>query len=238
MTTVTLTRADVTPEMAALLRAGAADYLGLVCRPGQVQKNWSTLREAERLGFLRFIDIERPWITDAGRAAIGVPSEADADRARLREMFCKRQPLDPVKRKDPRTDFDYRSYRAMRWVCTLVIRQPDRRFSPRTLRVGRTSTSDPQFLGDRNSNIQPESEGPFILTLVPGWMTRPIVKLGVTSPSIFSTYPMALDETDPNFTDEERAIWDRLRNVCFSINSRIRNAGRRFQGRRRFGEFA
>ena len=239
MNAATLMHNEVSPEMAELLRAGAADHLGIICRPGQVQKHFHILRDAERLGYLRWLDITRPWITDAGRRAIGAPSQAEADRAKL-ILLCAgaRKPLTPAKRFDPRTDFDYRSYKSMGWICTLVVRQPDPRLGPRTVRVGRSLTSTPQFLGARNSVIQPESDDRFVLTLVPSWMTRPIKRGADVDPPIFSPYPFPLDETDPAFTDDERAAWDRLRQVCMSVNSRIRNAGRREPQKYRFGENA
>lgn len=224
----TLTRKDVSPEVAELLRAGAADHLGLVCSPGQVQKNWAAIREAERNGWLRFLSMERPWITPAGRAAIGAPTEAQVDRAKFVDM-CKRRSLKPKKKADPRTDFDYRSYRSMGFVCTLVVKQPDRREDPLSVRVGRSLTSDPQFLGPNNSIVQPESEGRFILAVMPDWLIKR---------AELSTYPLPLDESDPEFTDDERATWDRLRLVCQSINSRIRSGGRRSVERFRMGENA
>lgn len=239
---IAATRMDpcVTPEMAELLRAGTTDQLGLICRPGQVQKNYPALRAAEKLGYLRFLDVYRPWITPEGRAAIGAPTEAAADRARAMLLLATvRKPLVPAKRDDPRSDFDYRSYKSMGYVCTLVIRQPDPRDDPKTVRVGRSLTSEPQYLGPRNAILQPESEGRFVLALVPGWMVRPInqSQLSCRLPA-FSSCPMPLDESDESFTDEERELWERLRRICSSINSRIRNANRRQPDKLRFGEFA
>lgn len=233
----TITRANVTPEMADLLRAGAADTIGWICRPSEVVKHYPVLREAERLDYLRWVG-GQPWITDAGRAAIGEPSQAQADRARLIELCSRRKRLVPDKRQDPRTDFDYRAWKSSDWCCTLVIKQPDNRAEQRTTRVGRTLNGDPQFLGDRNSQIQPESTGRLILTLVPGWMTRGRwSKSGYVMP-IFSTYPRPLDELDPEFSHEERQTWSRLQQVCHSINSRIRNSGRRTLQKFRYGEGA
>lgn len=232
---------DITPQMADLLRAGADDGLGLVCRPGQIQRHYSTLRAAEKLGYLRFLDVTRPWITPEGRAAIGAPTEQQADHARnmaLLAQFQQRRRLVPEKRNDPRTDFDYRSYKNIDWVCTLVVRQPDPRDEPKTVRVGRSLTSEPQYLGPRNAMIQPESEGRFIVTLVPGWMVRPISTEGGCRLPAFSTCPLPLDEEDENFSADERELWDRLRLVCTSINSRIRNANRKQPQRLRYGEFA
>jgi len=228
-TSAALADHDLSPEAVALLQAGAADQLGLCCRPGQVEKNWAALRECERFGLLRFINIEKPWITPAGRAAIGAPTEAEADRARRIEQFSavKRKRLQPEKRYDPRTDFDYRSYRACKYVCTLLVKQPDRRENPLTVRVGRTLRSDPQFLGPNNSIVQPESDARFLLTLMPDWLLK---RAG------FSTYPMPLDETE--WSAEDCATWDRLRQVCISINSRIRSAGRRRPEKFRYGESA
>lgn len=219
--------AELSDEMVELLRAGAADHLGIVCRPGQVEKNWAVLREAERLGYLRFLDMTQPWITDAGRAAIGAPSQAEAARAKLVEICSRRPRLIPDKRRDPRTDFDYRSYRAMNYVCTLVVKQPDHRENPLTVRVGRTLTSDPQFLGPNNSIVQPESDPRFLLAVMPDWLLKR---------ADFSTYPMPLDENE--WSESDRATWDRLRMVCYSINARIRTAGRRQPQKYRFGESA
>lgn len=232
-----LTDIDLTPEAIALLRAGAENSHGFCCLPGQVAKNWVHLRDAERAGYVRLLQM-RPWITDAGRRAISAPSESEASRARLIELCGQRKRLKPERRADPRTDFDYRSYKEMGWICTLVIRQLDSRENPPTIRVGRTLTSEAQYLGSKNSIVQPESEGRFVLTLVPSWMVGVIVRDGRTTPPIFSSYPLALDETDDSFTDDERAVWDRLRLVCISINSRINSAGRKAPERHVFGENA
>ncbi|WLA80358.1 hypothetical protein [Bradyrhizobium elkanii] len=221
---------DITPEMEALLRAGAENRCGLCCIPGEVRKNWEALREAERLGYIRFLDITRPWVTDEGRRAVGLPSELEASRAALRAALPKRKPLVPSRDNDPRTDFDYRSYRACGYVCILAVKQPDYRSEPGTLRIGRTVKSDPQFLGARNSIILPESEGRFVLALVPDWLAR----IGG-----LSTHPLPIDEADLEWSDDERALWDRLRAVCFSVNSRIRTAGRKVQrAKMRYGETA
>jgi hypothetical protein len=220
---------ELTPEMADLLRAGAADHLGIVCSPGRVEKNWKLLRELQAMGFVRFPTIEQPWITDAGRTAIGAPSQAQADRARFVEMCSRRPRLVPERRRDPRTEFDYRSYRAMSYACTLVVKQPDARENPASTRVGRSLTSDPQYLGPKNSIVLPESEGRFVLALMPDWLIR---RAG------FSTYALPLDETDPAFTEEERKLWDRLRLVCYSVNARIRTAGRKRPEKFRYGESA
>lgn len=220
---------DLAPEVVEMLSRGAADGLGIVCRPGEVRKLYPLLHEAERLGYIRFIDLERPWITEAGRAAIGAPSQAEVDRAKL-ALICSnaRKPLVPAKRDDPRTAAEYTAWNLKpKWACTLVVRQPDARHQPRSIRVGRTLTSEAQYLGSNNANVQPESTDRFVLAVVPEWMTRPIKKAGgVTAPAIFSTWPLALDESDPNFTDEDRETWLRLRQVCASINSRIRIAGK------------
>lgn len=224
------TTIDITPEMEALLKAGAANTAGLCCMPGQVQKNWKALREAQRLGYIRFLDITRPWVTDEGRRAVGLPCELEASRLALRNALPRRKPLEPAKRDDPRTDFDYRSFRSMGWVCVLAVKQPDYRSEQGTLRVGRTLKSPPLFLGPRNSIILPETEGRFALAVVPSWLTRI---------SGLSTHPLPIEENDPAFSDDERALWDRLRSVCHSVNSRIRTAGRKVQAAKmRFGETA
>jgi hypothetical protein len=221
---------DLSPETVELLRRGVTEGHGLVCRPGEVRKLFPLLREAERLDYLRFLDVERPWITPAGRAAIGAPTEAEADHAKL-VLLCggARKPLVPAKRDDPRTDFDYRSYRSIGYVCVLVVKQADHRENPTTLRVGRTLSSEPQFLGPKNSILLPESEGRFSLALMPAWLVK---RAGL------STYPLHLDEDDPAWTEQERETWSRLRQVCYSVNSRIRNSNRRPKQNLRFGETA
>lgn len=222
---------ELTEEMEALLRAGAANTIGICCLPGQVQKNWAALREAERQKLIFFQDVERPIITDMGRRAIGEPAQIDADYARLVAACGGRRRLEPRRDQDPRTDFDYRSYKACGYVCTLVVRQPDDRPGANTIRVGKTLDSEKQFLGPNNSIVLPECEGtPFVLALMPDWLVR---RTG------FSTYPLALDETDTRWSAEDRETWDRLRRVCQSVNVRIRNAGRRAQGNKlRYGEYA
>jgi hypothetical protein len=222
--------ADLTSEMVELLRTAAAHDLGIVCRPGQVQKLWPLLREAERQRLIVFLDLERPIITDMGRRAIGAPSQAHADHARLVALCSRKKPA-PRRDADPRTDFDYRSYRSMGYVCTLVVRQPDGRYNPSTVRVGRSLTSDPQFLGPRNSIALPESEGtPFVLALMPKWLL---------DRAMFPTCPFPLDDEDASWSADDRATWDRLRNVCMSVNTRIRRGGNRpATGKLAYGEYA
>jgi hypothetical protein len=219
---------ELSPELAELLRSGLADRYGFVCPPGQVEKNYKALHEGERAGYIRFVKLTHPKITDAGRTAVGAMSEREERRAETQRIcaeILKTMALEPPKQKDPRTDFDYRSYKTMGYVCTLVFRQRDDRPVKTTVRVGRTLKSDPQFLGPRNSIIQPESTDKFVLAVVPEWMTRPIKKPGcVFAPPIFTTYPLPIDETDPNFTYGDRAEWKHLSDVCFSINSRIQRA--------------
>lgn len=223
---------SLAPEMADMLRAGAAHDLGIVCRPGQVRKLWPLIREAERAGWVRLLDAEKPWITDAGRKAIGAPSQSEADYARLVKLCSRRKPLQPLQPRpadDPRTDFDYRSYRSMGYACVLAVKQPDARENPASVRVGASLKSDPQFLGPKNSILLQESEGPFVLALMPKWL---ITK------TMLPTHPSALSEEEP-WTDDERALWDRLRNVCLSVNTRIRRGGTRPAGTKlHFGEFA
>lgn len=118
----------------------------------------------------------------------------------------------------------------MGWVCVLVVKQPDDRPNAGTTRVGRTLTSPRQHLGAKNSIIQPESTGRFVLAVVPRWLVK------VAS---FPTYPMPLDESDPAWTDDERATWDRLRQICVSVNARIQRGGSTPQQQKfRYGESA
>lgn len=216
-------------DLAEVLRAGAAHDHGMICRPGQVQKLYPLLKEAERLGYLRFIDVERPWITPAGRAAIGAPTETEAGYARL-VLACSgaRKPLVPTKRADPRTDFDYRSYKSMGYVCILAVRAHDERPEPQTVRIKVAGSSKPQGLGAGNSIIMEETAGPFVLAVVPTWLQR---KCGL------ATYAMPLPEDQP-WSESDRELWGHLRDVCFSINSRIRNSNRRQRERGSFGQYA
>lgn len=217
------------PEMVDMLRAGAAHDLGIVCRPGQVRKLWPLIREAERAGYVRLLDAEKPWLTDAGRKAIGAPSQSEADYARLVKLCSRRKPLQPRPADDPRTDFDYRSYRSMGYACVLAVKQTDARENPSSVRVGQSLKSDPQFLGPRNSILLQESEGPFVLALMPKWL---ITK------TMLPTHPGALSEAEP-WTDDERALWDRLRDICLSVNTRIRRGGaRQPTGKLNYGEYA
>lgn len=220
---------DLAPDMLELLRAGAAHDNGICCRPGQVQKLWGVIRDAERAGYVRLLSVEQPWITEAGRKAIGAPSQTDADYARLTKLCRRRRKPLPSPSDDPRTDFDYRSYRSLKYVCVLLVKQQDDRYQPTTIRVGRTLTSDPQFLGPKNSIVLPESEGRFVLALMPDWLMRKAMLPG---------YPLALSEEEP-WSDEERAVYDRLRNVCISINTRIRRGGSHSPAPKlHYGEFA
>lgn len=214
----TISQDELSAELVELLHRGAADHYGLICRPGEVQKNYKHLRIAERLGYLRFIDVTRPWITEEGRAAIGAPTEMQVDHARLVEVCKQIKPKRPApkKQKDSRTDFDYRSYKTMNQVCIIAVKLHDDRLNPNTIKIGRIGFNEPHFLGPRNSIIMPESEGRFVLALIPHWLQER-TKL--------PTWGFPLPEND-QWTDAERATWDRLSQICRTINSRIRNADR------------
>lgn len=223
---------DLSPEAVELLRRGAAHSFGLCCRPGEIRKSYPFLRQAERLGYVRFLDLERPFITEAGRAAIGAPTEAEADYAKL-VLLCagarKRKPLTPTKRDDPRTDFDYRSYKQMGYGCVLAVKAPDDRVNPQSVKIVVPGSSKPEGLGPKNSIIQPESEGKFVVACIPLWLQRKL-KL--------PTGNLPLPDHETHWTSEDRETWERLRNVCFSINSRIRNANRAKRQNLAFGQWA
>jgi hypothetical protein len=221
---------ELTPEMAELLRAGARNSHGFICTPGSIQKHWKPLRELERLGYMRFLGFN-PWITEQGRAVIGEPTEMEADYRRRVALFAeltKRRALVPRPDKDPRTDFDYRSFKSCGYVCVLAVRLPDERPEAHTIKVGRPGSKEHHYFGQGNSIIQQESEGRFLLAVMPGWLQRRWE---------FLTHPMALPD-DGDFTDEEKIIWRRLTQICISINSRIRNAGRAIRENRPYGETA
>lgn len=220
---------QLAPEMVEMLRAGAEHDLGTICRPGQVQKLWPLLSEAARLKLVVFLDMERPMITDMGRRAIGAPSQAEASHARLVELCRRCKPLQPRPDADPRTDFDYRSYKSMNYACVLAVKQPDARVAPATIRVGRSLNSEPQFLGQKNAIVLAESQDPFVLAVMPKWLiTR----------TLLPTCPFALPEEEP-WSDAERELWNRLREVCMSVNTRIRRGGsRQSTGKLHYGEYA
>ena len=218
---------DLPPEMIEMLWEGARDKLGIICRPGLVREKWLLLRHAEKLGFVRFLSVDVPWITAKGREAIGAPSEFEYDTDALREL-SKRRPLKPSAKSDPRSDALYQVWKMEKKVCVLLVRQEDFRDNPGTVRVTNVGSKDPQYLSDKNSTIMEESEGRFVLAVVPAWL-RKVAKM--------SAFPLPLPDGD-EWTDEERALWGRMSDVCFSINSRIRNSGRRKKPYLRFGETA
>lgn len=218
----------LTPEMSALLWRGARDNYGYICRPSEVREFHAILSAAERLGYLRFIDVTRPWITAEGRRAIGAPTEMVADREKwLRAcgVNAERRPPDPKKRNDPRSDADYRSYKTMEYVCVLALRLPDSRQSPRSTKVGGLAGGEPVFLGEGNSILAPESEGRFVLALIPKWLQE---RTGLP----MWAAPLREDEA---WTSTERETWSRLSRVCSTINARIRSAGRRSKTRIPYG---
>lgn len=228
---MTLPRDDeLSPEAVELLRRGAAHNYGLCCSPGEIHKFYRLLRESERLKYIVFLNLEQPWITPAGRAAIGAPSQADVDYAKL-VLLCgaARKPLVPAKRDDPRTDFDYRSYKQMGYGCVLAVKAPDDRINPQSVKIVVPGSSKPEGLGPKNSIIQPESEGKFVVACIPLWLQRKL-KL--------PTGNLPLPDHETRWTSEDRETWERLRNVCFSINSRIRNANRAKRQNLAFGQWA
>lgn len=218
----------LTPEMSALLWRGARDNYGYICRPSEVREFHPTLSAAERLGYLRFIDVTRPWITAEGRRAIGAPTEIESDREKWRRACAvnvERRPPDPKKRDDPRSDFDYRSYHSMKYVCVLAVRLPGARNNPQSVKVGRVTGGDPVFLSDNNSILMPESEGRFVLALIPEWLQER------TRLPMWAA-PLREDEA---WTAGERETWTRLAGVCSTINARIRRAGQRAKVSMPFG---
>lgn len=198
---------ELTEAARALLEAGAADAMCRCCLPGKVREHWAELMELESRRLVRLHGFDA-YITELGRREIGALSETEATIARLRPIL-RRKPLNPRPNDDPRTDFDYRAYRTMKWNCTLVFSRLERG----TNAVSKLPSSKVEFLGANTSIVQPESEGRFVLVLVPDWMFKK---------NVFSSFPFPIDEDDPAFTAEERALWDRLRHTCHSINVRIR----------------
>jgi hypothetical protein len=225
--------ADISERTMALLKQGAEHALGTICPPGQVEQNYKFLKEAEDRGYLRFLNICEPIITPAGRAAIGAPTEQQADLARHNALLARlavRKRLKPDRRADPRTEFDYRSYKAMNYVCVLAVRAPDDRVNPRSVKIMTLWSDHPEGFGPGNSIIEPECAGTkFVLACIPAWLQRRL-KLPMGA--------LPLPDQDTQWTAEDRETWDRLRQLCHCINSRIRNANRRKFQNLRYGETA
>lgn len=82
-------------EAIALLKAAAHAPYGRICYPGQIKDHWPALREAEALGYV-FWNGMQPEIREAGRVAVGGPSEPEANRLRLATARAEMRPADNI----------------------------------------------------------------------------------------------------------------------------------------------
>lgn len=219
MAAAALADRDLSPEAVELLRAGAAHPDGrLLTLRRDADGRGPALQELARLGYQRWVGWD-PMITDAGRAAIGEPSESEARLARLRKAGAEHAELrakrNQNKNPDARTAVHYRTWQTMGLVCVLVVKHRDKIASIECSRDG--SYYPHIYLPTSKIVPQPEATDEFILACVPKWLAQRAELLGITLPLSPARH----------WTDEQHATWERLGRLRTSINTRIYFAHRR-----------
>lgn len=229
MTTARTLPDDVlSPEMVELLMAAAATSYGRVCFPYQCRGPVGLLLVQARALGLIYYDGSTPMITDAGRKAVGGPSDLELyrkNRAELCFFTAVARAGEARKRaEDPRSLITYRSYQTAHMFCTLVVKLAEPPIGARGLKCSMNGDHTKFFtLPLRQIVIEPESVNSFVLAVVPKWLARPANPKRITE--LARVIPDLCDSIE--WSEEQRADWKRLRRKADSINIRIRNAGQR-----------
>jgi hypothetical protein len=223
---------DLSPEMVELLTAAAQTTYGRICYPYQVRGREQVLAEMRARGLIWY-DGATPMIRDAGRKAVGAPSE--------RELICKNRggvfakPRETVTRRhsdDPRSRITYESYRSARMFCTLVVKLAEPDFGARGLKCSMNGDPLRWFtLPLKQIIIQPETKAPFVLAVVPKWLAKPFDPKRITE--LAAVIPDLYDSVE--WTREQKDDWNRLRRKASIINTRIRSGGPRRTSDRQSG---
>lgn len=128
-----------------------------------------------------------------------------------------------ARKPDPRSILDYRAYHTMRLVCVLVVKHRDKAAS---IECSRDGAWPHIYLPTKKLMVQPESEGDFILALMPKSFLVWLAKQD-DAPSVARTLLGVTPELAGEQTAARRETWKRLERVRSSINSKIYYAKRR-----------
>jgi hypothetical protein len=224
---------ELSPEMVELLTAAAQTTYGRVCYPYQCCGPVGLLLVKARALGLIYYDGATPIINDAGRKAVGAPTELALMFANRRELFAK--PGEAVTRRptdDPRSRVTYQCYRDARMFCTLVVKLAEPPTGARGLKC--SMNGDPLryfYLPLRQIIIEPESKGSFVLAVVPKWLARPVDPKRITE--LANVIPDLCDSVE--WTEDQRTDWKQLRRKASIINTRIRSGGERRSSDRQNG---
>jgi hypothetical protein len=214
---------NLSPEMVELLTAAAQTVHGRICYPYEVRGREKLLADMRARGFAWY-DGAQPMITDAGRKAVGAPTELEL-MCKSRRAFAKAgQAVTRRQPDDPRSRIAYQCYRSARMFCTLVVKLAEPPIGARGLKC--SMNGDPArffYLPLRQIIIQPESKDPFVLAIVPKWLAKPVDPKRITE--LAGVIPDLCDSVE--WTDEQNDDWNRLRRKASVINTRIRSGGER-----------
>lgn len=227
---------SLTPEMVRMLKFGAAHEYGyLVMLRSDSEKYGRELMELQRRGYQRWVGYD-PMITEAGRAAIGAPTEREADAIRL-QGYAKEHALLSVRREakakaephDPHGGC-YWPWHESRLACVLVVKHWKPRDGAKSFAVSRDGGA-PRPLYLPFSVVDqglPESTDDFLLALVSHtWVDRIEKKDFVGAQPLRELFGITLPLTaSQDWTDEQIETWKRLGKLRGSINFRIENATR------------
>jgi hypothetical protein len=193
------------------------------------------LVQARALGLI-YYDGSTPMITDAGRKAVGGPSDLELyrkSRAELRFFTAVAKAGEARKRaEDPRSRITYECYRSARMFCTLVVKLAEPPIGARSLKC--SMNGDPArffYLPLSQIITEPESKPPFVLMVAPKWLAKPFDPKRITE--LACVIPDLCDSIE--WTDQQKADWQRLRRQAGVINTRIRSGGERRSSDRRNG---
>lgn len=236
MSTATLTRPaldnDLTPEMVRLLKYGAAHPYGhMVQLRSDSERFGRELQELRRRGYQREVGWD-PMITEAGRAAVGAPTEREADNIRLQAAGVEHAAMRTRREakaepRDPRAD-NYLTWKSERKFCVLVVRHRPR---PKSFAVTRDGSGHPNiFLPFSRTDELTESDADFLLAVFAlpfvEWMeTKDGGKDYVAAQRYRELFGVTLPLSAARpWTAEQIATWERLDKLRSSINWRIQAA--------------
>jgi hypothetical protein len=116
---------------------------------------------------------------------------------------------------DPRSSSDYRAWKTMKMVCVLLVKHQDKAAS---IECSKDGASRPRiFIPNKKHILLPESDGEFVLMLLPKWLAQKAELMGVTA-------GLSPDRT---WTSAEVDQWRSLSSLRLSVNTKIHSANRR-----------
>jgi hypothetical protein len=115
---------------------------------------------------------------------------------------------------DPRKPADYRIFKTMKLICVPLVRHA----LAGTLELSRDGWMRPRaFINPAKLIEQPESDGDLVLVLIERGLANWIKDKQRCN--LFGVAPELSAERE--WTDHDRAVWNRLRRLADTINSRI-----------------